>query len=153
MITLNHDEGAAAQPPGSDNKKQGNSIGFIIIALVVLIGLAAFILPNFNRPGNRSGQFYACQSNMKNIGAALEMYSVDNAGRYPHSMTQLTPNYLKTIPSCPAANTEMVYVNSYTMSTSPDLFTFYCMGHFHAANKVPPNYPQYNALKGLLVRP
>src|SRR5687768_4989061 len=56
----------------------------------------------------RQGSGTNCRSNLKNIGPALEMYAADWNGKYPTSMSQLTPNYLKTIPECYAVD-KMTY--------------------------------------------
>ncbi len=73
---------------------------------------AILVIPQFIRPRN-SGQLTACKSNLKNFGTALEMYAYDHAGRYPSSATQLTPNYLKTLPKCPTAGRD-TYSSTYT---------------------------------------
>lgn len=41
-----------------------------------------------------------CQSNLKNIGTALEMWAVDHEGERPASLSQLTPTYLPSLPDC-----------------------------------------------------
>lgn len=68
----------------------------------------------------------ACKSNLKNLGTALEMYSTDNAGRYPNDTSLLTAgNYLKTIPTCPAAGKDS-YSETYKVTTEPDGYSFRC---------------------------
>ena len=94
------------------------------------------------------GQVTACMSNMRNIGTALEMYSTDNEGHYPASLTQLTPDYLRIIPTCPAAE-KQTYVDSYQVSQNPDAYSFYCKGDNHSIVGVPENYPSYNSTEGL----
>ena len=42
----------------------------------------------------------SCRYNLKNIGTALEMWAVDHEGERPASLSQLTPNYLKSLPDC-----------------------------------------------------
>jgi len=79
--------------------------GFTLLELLIILGiicvLAAILVPNFVRARAR-GQLTACKSNLKNIGTALEMYFTDNQGRYPVALSQLTPSYLKSVPTCPA---------------------------------------------------
>lgn len=93
---------------GSDPMRQ--SLITILLALVA----AAVLIPACQRETARR-QETQCKTNMKNIGTAMEMYSTDFAGRYPRpdhpsryvgtaSLRELTPNYLKTIPSCPAGD-------------------------------------------------
>ncbi len=81
------------------------------IILLVSLTLVALALPAIQREMLRR-QERDCTNNLKNIGSAMEMYSTDFAGRYPKddpnrwyteeaSLRQLTPNYLKTLPTCP----------------------------------------------------
>src|ERR1700712_1744623 len=84
--------------------------GFTLIELMIVIAiiaiLAAILVPNFIR-ARAQGQLTSCESNEKNEGTAFEMYSTDNSGHYPKTnMGLLTPNYLKVIPTCPAAGSD-----------------------------------------------
>lgn len=104
-------------------------------------------MSNF-KTARAQGQVTACMSNQKNLGTALEMYSTDNEGHYPVSLTKLTPEYLRIIPTCPSVGHE-TYVDSYQSSQNPDAYSFYCKGHNHAAVGIPENYPSYNSTEGL----
>lgn len=73
----------------------------------------------------KEGQRTACSSNLKNVATALEMYSTDNAGRYPETLQPLAPNYLKTIPTCPSAHKD-TYSETYKMGSNPDSYSFRC---------------------------
>ena len=90
----------------------------------------------------------ACRSNGKEIAYALEMYSTDNSGRYPPKMSLLTPKYLKSIPTCPAAGGDS-YSKSYTIATFPDWYTFVCEGESHKDAGEHANYPQYHTVSGI----
>lgn len=37
-----------------------------------------------------------------NVAMTLDMYATDNHGLYPDALAQVTPKYLKTIPTCPS---------------------------------------------------
>ena len=99
----------------------------------------------------------ACKSNLKNIGTALEMYSTDFAGDYPSGLSSLTPKYLKAIPECPAAGSV-----TYKLTLGPnapsnehhfeDYYHVQCTGEHHGSVSVPSNYPQYDAVHGLIER-
>ena len=95
---------------------QRTSRGNLFLAAIAFMGMAAIaavlIIPQFIRPRHR-GQLTSCKSNLKNLGAGLEMYASDHAGRLPPSMAQLTPNYLKTLPKCPTAGRD-TYSFTYT---------------------------------------
>jgi hypothetical protein len=92
----------------------------------------------------------ACESNEKNCGTALEMYSTDFGGRYPASMSLLTPKYLKVIPTCPAASSD-TYSSSYVVASGPDAYTFVCRGSNHSdLLNGSSSFPQYNSAQGLV---
>ncbi|MFA5504517.1 MAG: hypothetical protein WC314_04250 [Vulcanimicrobiota bacterium] len=145
-------EGASClvvQPQGLRYRARG-------ISNAGLVGVAAAIMvPNFVRARGQ-GQLTACKSNQKNIGTALEMYSTDYSGRYPQDISKITPNYLKTMPQCPAAGRD-TYSESYR-TEQPDgsqweVYYFHCSGANHADLGLPPNFPAYNGLEGLIERP
>jgi prepilin-type N-terminal cleavage/methylation domain-containing protein len=142
------------------SKIRRRSGGFTLIELMIVIAiiaiLAAILVPNFIR-ARAQGQLTACKSNLKNIGTALEMYSTDWSGKYPSSTTLLTPNYLKTIPECPAA-ASVTYVATFG-PTAPmnsagyqDYYYVECNGSNHTAVSVTANYPAYNGIQGLIER-
>jgi|EP01012_Entosiphon_sulcatum_P053536 prepilin-type N-terminal cleavage/methylation domain-containing protein len=143
--------------------------GFTLIELMIVIAiiaiLAAILVPNFLK-ARAQGQLTACKSNLKNIATALEMYASDFGGRYPNNATadQLTSgNYLKLIPTCPAAgkntySTSNGGVGVYTSITTPDSFTMVCVGTNHAKaytgySVSSTNFPQYFAEVGLVDHP
>ena len=110
--------------------------------------VAAILVPNFIK-ARAQGQLTACKSNEKNIATALEMYASDNAGRYPANLEQLTPDYLRRLPTCPAAQSD-TYSQTYEFSSAPDSYSFYCSGHHHSAAGARENRPAYNAMEGLI---
>lgn len=138
----------------SMRNSQRSRKGFTLIELMIVIAiiaiLAAILVPNFIR-ARAQGQLTACKSNLKNIGTACEMYSTDSAGRYPTGLTGLTPNYLKTIPTCASAGSN-TYTAGFTSASNPDAYTFFCNGgkanHTAASESI--GYPQYNSTQGLI---
>ena len=44
-----------------------------------------------------------CQTNLKNIGAAVQKWSKDNEGKHPAELADLVPGYLDSLPICPVA--------------------------------------------------
>ncbi len=102
--------------------------------------------------GSSNGKLTACKSNLKNIGTAMEMYSCDNKGRYPTSLFLLTPNYLRVLPTCPAAGFD-TYSQGYKVTVVPDCYTVMCTGHHHAESGMPENFPKYDAIQGLSEEP
>jgi prepilin-type N-terminal cleavage/methylation domain-containing protein len=141
-------------------KKAGFTLIELMIVIAIIAILAAILVPNFLK-ARAQGQLTACKSNCKNLATALEMYASDNGGRYP-STTNLAAkltsgNYLKLIPTCPAAGSN-TYSAVYTARQTPDSFTFWCGGNNHSKaysgfTAASDNYPQYNAEQGLLDHP
>ncbi len=131
-----------------------NRKGFTLIELMIVIAiiaiLAAILVPNFIR-ARAQGQVTACKSNLKNIGTALEMYSTDSSGRFPTTLTNLTPNYLKNIPTCPSLGSN-TYTAGFTAASNPDSYTVVCSGSNHSGVGLSQNYPQYNSTQGLIER-
>lgn len=128
--------------------------------LVILAGCA------YNPPRQQS-RLTACKSNCKNIATALEMYASDNAGIYPTGLAKLPAgNYLKVIPTCPAAEKD-TYSSSYQVEVAKrdragkivsgkDHFGFCCSGDNHKQSLVDRGYngptqniPSYDSDKGL----
>lgn len=42
-----------------------------------------------------------CSSNLKNLATAVETWSTDHDKRYPGSLEELVPEYIKPLPTCP----------------------------------------------------
>ena len=131
-----------------------NRKGFTLIELMIVIAiiaiLAAILVPNFIR-ARAQGQLTACKSNLKNIGTALEMYSTDNGGRFPTTATGLTPNYLKTIPTCPSIGSN-TYNGGFSAASNPDAYTVVCSGTNHSGVGQGAAYPQYTSTQGLIAQ-
>jgi type IV pilus assembly protein PilA len=141
-------------------KKAGFTLIELMIVIAIIAILAAILVPNFLK-ARAQGQLTACKSNCKNIATALEMYSSDNGGRYPTTASldqSLTAgNYLKLIPTCPAAGSN-TYSATYAVTQTPDAFSYNCAGNNHGKaytgfNADSSNYPQYDAEQGLLDHP
>jgi len=118
-----------------------------VVGLICAI-LSGIIVSNFLRARFQHGSLIACKSNLKNISTALEMYSSDHKGLYPKSLAEITPDYLRTLPTCPDGG-RMSY--RYVSTSSPDIYTVWCEGVYHA-DKSPINMPQYDSVKGLYER-
>lgn len=139
----------ATSPEGLRYKAMGTGGGLSMYTGMI----TAIAAPNFMK-ARGAGMLTACKSNERNIATALEMYSTDWSGKYPKDTTLLVPNYLKTIPACPAAETD-TYSGSYQVKKlGPDAsmegYSFYCKGENHVNEGLAPNKPAYNALEGLI---
>ena len=103
-----------------------------VAALGVLVGA---ILLGFPRVVSLSPR--GCQANLKNVRTAIEMYQTDWDGEVPSSLTLLTPNYLKTIPQCPA---DLASESNLSLTVRPDSYIVSCDNGFHksAQGKIEP---------------
>ncbi|MGV8119890.1 MAG: hypothetical protein AB2L14_09035 [Candidatus Xenobiia bacterium LiM19] len=142
---------AESQPVKVEEPPSHFSLSTVVLSVILIIFVvgifAAFVSSFSGRPNRSWGQLTACKSNLKNMGTALEMYSTDNKGHYPRALSQLTPNYLKNIPTCPSAG---VSTYAYTFSVKPDSYTIFCSGSYHKANGLAPDYPEYDFYNGLI---
>ena len=120
--------------------------------LVILLLAAASIAPTLmHRVEQR--RLRACEENLKTIAVACEMYST-LPGRYPHQLNEIPPEYFREVskaPGCSAAPVDTSSV-SFKSASNPDAFSICCTGHNHAPLGVPPNYPQYCNVSGLIER-
>lgn len=105
---------------------------------------------------HRGGQFTACKSNLKNLGTGLEMYATDHGGRYPPRLGGLTPDYLRTIPTCPSTGTD-TYSPSYAVlqakEPTEERYAVFCRGLNHQVMDRPANFPAYTSHEGLVDGP
>lgn len=151
-------------------------VGGLAVTILVLSGVACKqraelpTPPPETRPAESfqnkraEGQFTACKSNLKNMGVACEMYAVDWDGLYPAEPSVLTPNYLKALPQCPAADAD-TYTESYQSNLTEVLkdrqkkgqeselqstYAFHCLGHHHEMIGKGENKPAYDSVRGLV---
>lgn len=129
---------------------------WLVIAGIVLLlgGAVGWWLPEFRRVGELRG----CQENLKEIATALEMHSTDHGGRFPGGpgdyrpgpgdLRRLLGQYLKRIPTCPAAGRD-TYSDGYTQTADPDAYEICCKGQSHPG--LPADFPRYNSTVGPVV--
>jgi type II secretion system protein G len=110
--------------------------GFTLIEMMIVVAIIAILVsmlvPNFVR-ARAQAQTAACESNLKEIATALELYQTDN-DQYPASGTvnasnaQLQP-YLKQTPVDPVAGPASYYTFTVTNpATSTAAYTIVCPG-------------------------
>lgn len=119
----------------------------IIVAIIAI--LAWVLVPNFMRARTRS-QGFGCRSNVANLGRALDRYGADCKGNYPVTLGQLTPRYLKAIPSCPMVGS-VTYAYQGTQAGNASAFSVICAGDH--GKFYPPNFPQYTSTQGMIEFP
>lgn len=135
--------------------RKGGDKAFTLIELMIVIAiiaiLAAILVPNFIR-ARANGQLTACKSNLKSLATALEVYSAEHGSRYPANLDTLTPDYVKTIGTCPAVGSD-TYTAGFTSASDPDIFTIVCAGLNHNVLNIPNDFPQWTSIRGLVERP
>lgn len=81
-----------------------NQKGFTLIELMVvilIIGiLVAIAVPLYTKSQARA-QESACKANLRTLMGSIAQYAAEN-GKNPDSLDQLVPDYLKSLPRCPA---------------------------------------------------
>lgn len=126
--------------------------GFTMIELLTVIAiiaiLAGILIPNFLRVRGTS-QLTACKSNLKNMATAIEMYSAENAAKFPPGLALVTPNYMRAVPTCPAVGIN-TYSASFTSTINPPFFMIQCEGANHTSVDTNANFPQWSSADGLL---
>lgn len=116
-------------------------IAILMAAVIIITGL--LMAPSYIQKNVKS-RYDLCYSNLRNIGTAMEMYSCDNQGRYPHNLGAITPGYMKTLPTCPVAR-KITYL--YTRTQVPDCYTVWCNGNYHKSAREG-RTPEYDANQG-----
>lgn len=100
--------------------------------LLMILGVHWLVLglvPNW-LAARAQGQFTACTNNEKNLATALDAYASDNDGFLPDRLEWLvTTEYLKLLPSCPAASQPSY---RYLISQQGSRFTLVCQGLHHS---------------------
>ena len=122
-----------------------------MIVITIIGVLAAILLPNLART-KYLAQLSACESQLRNLAAALENYSTDYKGFYPdNSLDVLFSQKYMNKPVCPSNRSEY----GYTCDNSQGVhrYTIWCNGWHHTVvDAVEEGYPQYQNDTGLNLR-
>jgi len=125
LIELMSGNAASAFFPKSSNENRIKRQGFTLIELMIVIAiiaiLASILVPNFAKSRGKA-TLKACESNLRTIAIAMELYAADHGKCWPGNPNwfdvfypsagtcYLYPDYLKAIPTCPAgANSRFSY--------------------------------------------
>ena len=151
-----YEEPLPEKPPAPPPRFSGSSVvSTVILLLLIVFAIGATLVPNFLR-ARGSGQLAACESNLKNIGTALEMYAADYGGNYPPSLVYLTDyNYFKVLPHCPTKSNSPYL---YEVNSDFDYYTLTCGGkpkcHIETGTVAKTgSWPQYVPYNGVILRP
>ena len=128
-------------------------LAFTLIELLIvffIIGtLAALTFPQLRRQVSKA-DLSGCQQNLYNLSLQVQIYAADHGGTMPGSLSELIPNYLAMIPTCPSASTD-TYTNGFSENQNQDgaTFTIYCNGNNHSDLQLTNNQPFYTLSQGL----
>lgn len=125
--------------------------GFTLIELLTIIFiigvLAAIAIPHLRRAVMKTDAV-ACKSNLRNIATAITVYANDNNSQYPDLLEKITPQYMKSIPSCPGVGTD-TYSPGYEVEGDYKSYTLYCRGKNHSDYGYGTDEPYYTSADGL----
>ncbi len=131
---------------------RGRRTGFtlieVVVVMLILAVLAFLLLPNYVRARSR-GRLTACETNLRNMASALELYSNENDKIFPTELAALAPRYIQSLPKCPSAGSPQSYVDGYESGTRPSNYTLACQGGYHVDLGLAPNAPTFQYGVGL----
>ena len=125
--------------------------------ILLLYIILSYFFINFCWNSNSAGYLAACESNIKCIASALEIYSEENSGNYPASLDYLTEksqngtSYMKAIPHCPICNGSYIY----NCNNDTHNFTIWCgTADSHSLTNTTGEgcWPQYTPYEGMKLK-
>jgi hypothetical protein len=111
---------------------------------LVLAAFMLFCLPHVALADARTdAQLMTCESSMTNITVSIEMYQTDHKMKLPSSLAELSPAYLKVLPTCMTGGT-------YKYELIPGGYSLSCTGQHEG---LPAGYPRYTTNTGFEIGP
>jgi prepilin-type N-terminal cleavage/methylation domain-containing protein len=120
----------------------------IAIVMLILALLIMLLMPNYVRARSQ-GRLTACETNLRNLASALEVYSTENDKRFPALLDVLVPHYIQSIPSCPSAGNSKCYTDGFECTLNPADYTISCRGGFHTDLGMASDRPMFQYGTGL----
>lgn len=86
------------------------------------------------------GQLRMTISTIMNISTALEMFATDHAGKYPATLDELSPDYIRNVPKGLSKAGYFPFV--YNQKNGGKDYIFYCKGSNYSQFGIPADYPR-----------
>ncbi len=125
---------------------------FLVLAIFFLIIELVILIPDLMKVDAEPADLQCCD-NLKRIDEAMTKYAKRHLGKYPEHLNDLVPYYIGKIPKCEKADTNLHYINSYTVSDDFKSYTINCRCSRNPISGKRINYPLYSSVRGLVMRP
>ena len=139
----------AGENPAISYTQAKGALTFNLAILFTVVFMAWCLYPNFMK-ARLSGQAIACESNIKKIATALNMYADDNEKLYPDSLKKLEGQYIK--------KEVLSVVNKkpygYTCNNNTENYTIWCPEpDIHEGWSMQEGcWPQYSSGEGIMYK-
>lgn len=136
----------------AEKKAETNLVetGTMLFLAAVAVGV---LLPGIAQVDKRQTQLdnlEACKANLVKIHEAVDRYAINNDGRLPKTLGDLTPKIFESVPRCPEVNKPTYEDKGYKVKQGdPGRYTIFCFGSAHADVGMTLNQPYYDSLYGL----
>lgn len=127
--------------------RRGLTLIETLTVMLIMSILMALMMPNYYHARDK-GAYTGCIENLKNSATALQVYANDNDQSFPTALTDLLPNYMASVPTCPMTGTD-TYSTGYSVAAVPAAFTIVCSGTNHATVGYSANQPYVTFAHGL----
>jgi len=116
--------------------------------MLILAVVAMILLPNYVTARSR-GRLSACETNLRNMASALEVYSTEHERHFPADLTAIAPTYIQSIPTCPSAGSGRPYIEGFQSASAPSSYTLRCRGAYHVDLGLAEDAPSFQYGTGL----
>jgi hypothetical protein len=133
----------------SKRRSYGGTHIIVIITVALIIVVIGTVIHGYLQNKKRDDvqkNYSPCYQSLCLLEKALMEYGREHKGLYPAKLSELTPRYIKTIPTCPQAHKD-TYSSSYLAINDRPLYFIACEGNNHPG---PPDTPQTLSDPGFL---